>query len=260
MFGTIKTMKLLVKLVKNRLILVAFGLILMAAAVCALVRAEKPNVKPYFRSRLASLQTEINGIKPLTEPNSDVAVGLDKYTKQLTEVDKTCRELTTKAQDVHDSTKTGDSQSAVENTAKLCQDLIDVVDYSLAVYQSCRDYLLLDQSYLAKPDSSEFKSKVKDSLGTLNKTEQTLQKINYPQVNDPAQPELIKLVDQDQKLTAALAEVNSESQADTLAAQLSNSLTQDKSNFMNARIYYWDNTVGISQLEQSISRLIGLFN
>lgn len=222
--------------------------------LCFWFLTTRTSVKQFYRSRLADLQAGVEKINVIKQPSSDYKDTLDQYNVTLNRVADTCNNLNDKTEHLQKTRATGKYGSAIEQTDKLCQDLIEVSNYSLAVYQSGRDYLLLDQSFLGLAKDPRLKAKAEETLAVLIRTKQTLQKINYPEVNDPAQPELIKLLEKDQAAAETL--VNSPAdQVAVTAKQLNEALTNDKLNFLNARIYYWNNTVGITQLQAAVTKL-----
>jgi hypothetical protein len=242
-------------LLKRKNLPIAMGLVAVALLLAFAVRSL--SAPKAFKQRLITLESEVNQIESLLEPSIDNKNSLLKYTVHMGKLAKSCEDINSQVD--RQESKTSRHKSAIAKSGKLCQDLLDVVNYSRALYESSREYILLDRSFLQSTGAANFTEDLRAAIEVLEQTKQTIKKIDYPQVNDPAQSELVSLVDRDLLMAKQLAVLGDAEERTQLAAELLNRLNQDQANILNARIYYWNNTIGVNSLQKAIAQLISEF-
>jgi len=216
-------------------------------AVSGAVIINKRTGESFYFKQLTALESEINQILPLLEPSEDIKTSLDEYDKQMVRISDRCQRLTDKNIEKPD-----------EKVIKLCRDLTSVTLYSGALYDSLHNYLLLPAQGFPAADSADYRDRLTQTSQVINAAALYLSKIDNSKVNDPALDELRIQVEAAQKLaTGSQQSLDQKDYAEAL--RLSNQLValtfQDKQDFLSARSYFWNNTVQIAALQQSVSKL-----
>ncbi|MGI9028314.1 MAG: hypothetical protein ACR2FM_05760 [Candidatus Saccharimonadales bacterium] len=219
-------------------------------AVSGAVIINKRTGESFYFKQLSALESEINQIPPLLEPSDDVKTSLDEYNKQMVRISDRCQKLTDKTDK--------NIEKPDEKVIKLCGDLTVVTLYSGALYDSLRNYLLLPAQSFSAADSADYRDRLTQTSQVISAATLNLSKIDNSKVKDPALDELKAQVEAAQKVaTSSQQSLGQKDYAEAL--RLSNQLvgltSQDKQDFLSARSYFWNNTVQIAALQQSVSKL-----
>lgn len=232
---------------------------LVASKLLLVWRADEP--KRYYKKQLASLDTATSGITPaaqLHEANpKDISDNLKRYNNQLDTVLNLCRPLITEEKAFTAKITDQRLKDTIHNSAQLCNDLTAVAAYSEDVYKSSGEYIKFSLQWPAV-DSPDYLNRLNQLSDVVKLTGIDMRGIDNSKVNDPGLEELISHIDdsgrQIEQIKTSLRQPDL-STAQRQSDQLVDMLNRDKTNFLSARGYFWNNTIGIEDLKNAIQNL-----
>ena len=179
---------------------------------------------------------------------------LDAYSGQMTRLDYDCYGVRNTSNVQPNDSKA--VKASVKQAQQLCNDLIPVADYSKAVYAAARDVLLLNASTSAG-DSGNLAA----AIQAIDATADAIKALNYPSVQDPAQSEIVTVLQQASKAAADLKPyLDKDTSNQPLEAAFTKKLQSAQNEIMNARPYYWNNTIQIDALLRATQKLSNTFS
>jgi hypothetical protein len=212
-----------------------------------------------FNDALGDLIANIENLQKTTEMPEDVnqntiAKDLDTYQNHLQSLEKPCNLLITlKQPNSSDAGKAGG-----ERTVGICQDLLTVTTYSSELHRRLRDYLLLSDAPWPKSDSPDFSKRLADVTDVIAKTREKLEYLDNSKVQDPALDELLFQVKFAQDIANKVKQAgDNHEEAAKQAEELRIQLARDRTDFLAARQYFWNNTIGIAQLLKALNGVQG---
>lgn len=216
-------------------------------------------VSHYYHRRLDNLAQAIQNLPQALVTSGDIKTNLHRYDQQLEQINLPCRQMLDRQIQIAHTTKlSAPFKATLNSTRQLCRDLTTVTDYSKTLYSSAHDYLALSNGQWPMADSTDFRDRLRDTSDTITQTRQTLANISYPEAADPALPELTREVGEAEKLVDQAKdslEQRNYTAASNKATELTSYITKDRQDFLNARSYFWNNTVRLDQLQKSIKKL-----
>ena len=218
-------------------------------------------VKRFYSKQLGRLSASVDGISGDIESSADPRSALNSYGKKLDDTLSVCKKIQSRYRLAGNKSFKRQVKDTADGAKKLCDDLVPILSYSKELYASLAIYILYDTSAWPSYDNETFGTHMAETQGMIRTTLPRLEKINYPQLDDPALGELITQVKSAEKLAdEAYMTLTKNDTAKTveLAEKLRKDMHQDKSDFLNARLYFWNNTVQLDSLRQAISQLSGL--
>lgn len=233
-----------------------FLVIFLIVALYFLPRTEWA-IKRHYSKGLSKLSLSVESIGLTFATVEDTKTNLEQYRKTLNGTRDICKQLNGKQ--LERSRNIGGSlKQSSEGVKKLCEDLIPLLDYSRELHDILKPYLTYEVAAWPPPESKEFSGHLAETQGMIRSTLPRLKKLSYPEVDDPALSEFILQIEAAEKLAdegyTSLTK-NETSVTNLKAEQLRNVLRQDKTDFLDARRYFWENTAQIDALQKAITKL-----
>lgn len=200
----------------------------------------------YYAEQLGNLTDNIQSINSLIKDENyrnPSLKNIDNYHNALVGVLDTCRQMNGRYNRTKDDVAIKHLRDRMDQVSKLCADLEKVTDYARKQSEAIQDFVLFPSASLTSQENLPKFHKI------LNKARSDLETLKQDPINDPAVPELLTLVDQMVEHTKD-GSVNPND-----LNTLTNEVQTHQTNFLNARTYYWRNTIGIDALERAIIRL-----
>lgn len=200
---------------------------------------------------IADIQTLSKSLGvPEGEELNQLSQDLDNYQKQLANIQSTCQQLV-RLKQPNNSDK---GRAIGERTRGICQDILLVSGYSSRLHEHLRDYLLLPAAAWPKAGSPQFMERLDETAKVLTKTHSSLESLDNSKVQDPALDELLYQIKFAQDIAQKVKNVgDNETQAQKQAEELRVQTSRDRTDFLAARTYFWNNTIGIQQLEKAVN-------
>ena len=215
------------------------------------------NTKKLYISQIGLLNTAVEGLPTVIKQNNSSQANLNAYFDQLDAVLRPCGQLKAAYDNRLTKVKSHDLKDKMGQVNQLCTDLTAVAKYSQNVYAACQDYLYFGIEWPSVNDSA-YLSDLQNIDSIITHTKSRLENVDNSKVQDPALSELTAQLDDADKLAGqiqdALSKQNS-SQASLLSVRFIKQINQDKVDFLNARNYFWNNTVQYDALQKAIKRL-----
>lgn len=255
----------------SRVLLTLLTVLVLGASGCAVYwfwfsPHSSVAVNRYYRQQSIDLQSSMASIASSFEFSGNIAGDLDHYEAHLRTALHACQNMGTKAKSLkaekaydHLSSKLRDS---VHKSQQLCDDLTPLLQYSSSLYSTLRAYLLLQPQEWPAAGNNGLNSRLQNSRDAASYTIKRLNNLTMKGFSDPGLGELVTQIQSalDQMVaTQAALERNDLPAATTASQQLRSDMIQDRTDFVNARAYFWTNTVGLSDLRQSINNLTTAF-
>ncbi|HSX43873.1 MAG TPA: hypothetical protein VLE69_01060 [Candidatus Saccharimonadales bacterium] len=250
---------------RRKTLLLVLLLVICVGVVCLglfKVLADKSTpedkVKNTYHQHLSTLQGDINTLPGFLSKSDTTAGDMDEYDKLMGNLIGDCNRIGPEY--THDKSLAVSQKlkDAMGNTDRLCSDLINVAQYSQNLYRATRAYMLLDNTSWPEAGKSDFQNRLDLTEQSIGISTTRMKEIDNTKVQDPALNELQTEINTSaglvQQIKTALA-AHDDTKVNTLAAQLLNHTNQDKHNFLNARIYFWNNTIQLTSLQKAISKL-----
>lgn len=215
-------------------------------------------VKRHYNKQLAKLNTSIKEINKDIARNQEPKEALASYDKKLKDVSPICKKIISRHKQTAGKKYSAETRQSIDGANKLCGDLLPVIAYSRQLYSTLKPYMLYGTDSWPAYDNAEFTGKLSEAQGLIKTTQANLEKINYPQIEDPALGELLVQIKSADKVgddaykAAAKGEAT---QSQELAERLRKDMRQDKADFLSARQYFWQNTVQSDALLQALEQL-----
>lgn len=219
-------------------------------------------VPQLYQKELANLSADLSQLSSYLDEKREVSEDLSQYTAGLTNLKNPCRQMNIYHDRYSTSQLTDQVKDSMSSSRQLCDDFLGVLDYSQAVYTALGPYMTISTKQWPYASSQDFDGHMERIGSTLDASLQSLKAVRNT-VQDPGADELIAQVELAKtKLTQikAVKEKNDLSAADKLTDELIALLEQDKIDFMNARTYFWRNTVQLEALQKAVGFLSAKFD
>jgi hypothetical protein len=202
-----------------------------------------------LKELIANIQTLRKTIG-VPEDMHQIGQDLDVYQAYLKHAENSCQRLIKLKQP--DSSDRG--KGAGTRITGICEDLILVTRYSSNLQERLHDYLLLSDAEWPKADTPEFKKRLSDVTEVIAKTRSNLEYLDNSKIQDPALDELLYQVKFAQDIANKVKNAgDNHDEAQKQVEELRIQLARDRTDFLAARQYFWNNTVGIEQLLKALS-------
>jgi hypothetical protein len=216
-----------------------------------------------YGAALSDLSNGANRLPPKIWPGKTLAADMADYDDLLYQMQGDCNGLKSDYATMRSWKLPAKTKSAMAQTDQLCADLLGVLKYSQDVYHAAHNYLFQDMS--AWPDASQnfdYLSRLNATHKAATTAKSSLQAVFTGATDDPALQELVATVDS--TITLADKAQQALDAKDTAAAndigqQLTKKLENDKTEFLNARSYFWTNTIQVGKLRHAITALESAF-
>lgn len=239
----IKRRKIVFLLAASALLLASLVVILMTT------RNTEQNAANYYIERLNLIKANLKTINSPPDDSSDTSSAkiVAEYSKVIDELTTQCQLMTLRSKQPSQQ-KFVKIKNSVESAVKLCQDLTPIAQYQSSLYSRLEEFLVADFSKMTADASAK----------TIASTQQYLKDIDNSVVNDPALPELQTQL----QAISAEAQVTQSANSENLSTQSTfyKHLITTKTNLLNARYYFWNNTVQMALLQASVDKLITDFD
>lgn len=219
-------------------------------------KAPDTNVRGYHREQLSQLSNHTTALADSLQAADArrLVTALDEYHDLQSEIIGSCARLVgsqNQSAQADDSVRQ-DTKDALSQITQLCGDLAPVARYTQDVFRYSRPYLLYNYpSELSIADRQTVSQVVAGAIAGL-------QNIDNNFVQDPAKGELLTRLEAQQtlleKITVAQNSGDSAA-ADAHYQELLENVSADQTNFLNARVYFWNNTIRIDALQRKITQL-----
>ena len=249
--------------IRKRWGLATFVIILVAAALLGFVitkpGSEKPvlTVPQLYQQELGSLSDDLSKLGLYIDQSRPISDDLRQYAATINYLKNRCRQIIIYDETYKDSNQPNQIKDAMSNSRQLCIDLLGVLDYSEAVFLAIGPYLSINTEHWPYASSDDFAAHLQNTNQIISGAVDSLKTVKNS-VEDPALQELIAQLEQAQnKLKEAQAAKTIEDlpTADKRTDELINLIKQDRTDFMNARTYFWRNTVKLVALQKATETL-----
>lgn len=220
--------------------------------------AEAPLTVPQlYQKELANLSSDLSQLSTYLDEKREISEDLNQYTTGLNNLKNSCRQMNI----YHDRYKnyplSDQVKDAVSNSRQLCTDFLQVLDYSQALFQVTGPYLTIYTQGRPPANSGEFNRYAASTAVTITSTLGGLKNIRNT-VEDPAIHELtaqVVLAQGKLKQAQDAKTKNNTPAADQYMSEFVALVEQDRIDFINARAYFWRNTVGLDALQRSVQTI-----
>ena len=217
--------------------------------------------KKRFHEHLTHLSALIADLPAFLRESGPLQSDLEAYDSRMASIRGDCNQLQHEYGLYKDARLDQPLKELMAKVDKLCTDLLSVAQYSQDVYRGSRPYLLLDSSDWPAAGSEGFSQRLSATNDGVSISLSRLKQIkNTPQ--DPALDELITQGDLSAQLVEQIqlaVRSGQNDEARSLADKLIRQTNQDKTDFLNARLYFWNNTIRINDLQKALDSLKGQF-
>lgn len=207
--------------------------------------------KKLQQQKLEVLNRYIQSIPSLLVLSGNTAKDLEAYSGHMTGILNTCQQI----QELAASSK---GNQLTEDSSRLCADLIPVVIYSRALYQSTEEYLQTNTQDWPSTSQPEFQPHLRNIIQTIKSTSAALRQLNRAELQDPALAELLTQLELAEQLgaeTQMAMDQNNPNLGNQKLSELLKEVDKDKQDFLNARNYFWNNTVHLKALQKTTAKL-----
>ncbi len=261
----ISMLRKIIKLPYWLYIVVAMALVTGVAYVSFVVYVRstalnEKKIRRQYSAQFSSLEAAVNGIPATLDLSiANTPENLDHYYGQLDKVFEPCGNITGHVAQF--SAVKGVSQQTKDQLTQsehLCSDLTNVTKYSQTLYKSSEALLFLNTSPWPDARDKAFTERLDSTKQAMAASKLSIQNVSFPTVSDPAQPELLTIIDRVSKQALQINDALGKSdygKAGTDAAILSKEIEKAKIDFLSARSYFWNNTVEFTALQKAIARL-----
>jgi hypothetical protein len=244
---------------KRLVLLVAFIGVLAALLALFLLRRVplEKKVQNTFHKDVSSLSQSVTDLPKFLEKSESVKIDLETYDSMLSSMQGICGQLQRNYSVYKDASVSQPLKDSMAKVGRICTDLVPVVKYSQDLYRATTPYLLIDGSEWPTANTNDFSTRLKAANEGINISLSRLKQVNNS-VKDPAFDELMTQLELSANLITDVQTANSNEQgneANNLAAKLLNQTNQDKSDFLSARLYFWNNTVQRGALQNALAQL-----
>jgi hypothetical protein len=257
--------KRIASLRNRRYVLAGVVILLIIGLVFIINRGGKPaaplTVPQLYQKELTSLSSDLTELSTYINTKHEINEDISQYISGVNNLKNPCRQINIYDKRYQNEALSNPIKDAMSNSRQLCTDFLGVLDYSQAVFQTTQAYLTINTQDWPSASSAESTAHLTAVGKIISGTLDGLNSIRNT-VNDPALAELKSQVElADSKLNQAQKAKtdNSTAAADTYANELMGLIEKDKTDFINARSYFWRNTVQIDALQKSVVALIESF-
>ncbi len=236
---------------RNLLIGLAALILIIASTVLLVKHLQGQTQAKYYGKQLELLKNDVAAIDSLNQRESLKGSLTDQvvlYQSKLTGIVNVCGNIAANADKTKDDPKNKRIAEQIKQVSTLCSDMVTVTVYAQKQADATRNFVLFPA------DSLSEQKNVASFTDTLRLTKASLEGLKQDPINDPAVSEQIIILEQLQLLAGGADEKTTDFNA--LARQTS----IHQVNFLNARSYYWTNTILIGDLRNSIASLQSEFN
>jgi hypothetical protein len=257
--------KRIASLRNRRYVLAGVVILVIIGLVFIINRGGRPEVPltipQLYQKELTSLSSDLKELSAYINAKHEINEDIDQYISGVNNLKNPCRQINIYDKRYQNEALSNQIKDAMSNSRQLCTDFLGVLDYSQAVFQSTQAYLTINTQNWPYASSAEFTAHLTDVGKIISGTLDGLNSIKNT-VNDPALAELKSQVElAESKLNQAQKAKadNNTAAADIYANELMELIEKDKTDFINARSYFWRNTVQIDALQKSVEALIKSF-
>lgn len=232
-------------------LLVIVAIITTIFAIYLFKQTHSQTQNQYYIKQLTKLKNDTSTIDLAGTQEQDQSALSDQiksYDEALADILNTCQDVNARYNAVKADPKVKPLLDRMNKTGKLCEDLQKVTGYAREQSDTTRDFVLFSADTLTTQQSSLPKFQ-----GVLSSMASDLENLKQDPIKDPAVPEQLVLVQQMQQL--AQDATSNPGKLDSLAKQVQT----HQNNFLNARTYFWKNTIDIVALTGSIDALQNQF-
>lgn len=225
------------------------SLLIAGFAAALIINNNGQNQADYYVKQLGQLKTEVQLIDTLNSsiyPERKLSNNIDRYQGTLINMADRCQKMSKQYKIIKKDQKLKELVQKAETADKLCKELTGVTEYALSQSLGTERFILFPAASIEQnTDNAEL-----TQLQTVLRSTQTnLEKLKTDEIKDPALSEQLTLLKGLQSQTDIAA-------ADrTKSKELSKSLRIRQGNFLNARDYFWKNSIDVSALEKAIVKL-----
>lgn len=234
-------------------VLVASGLLTVGFVALLNRDSFEQSQAKYYSQQLDKLKTDVQSINSHTarkDTATSVPNQINQYQATILDMLAACQGMDGRYEKIKNNPKAKSILQPMGMAQTLCKDLRGVNDYALDHSKTTKDFIV----FPADMSNSPADSSLQKLQAILESTKTDLEKLKSNPINDPALVEQITLLQELQK-QAGEAAGNSEK-----LSELAGKTKTRQSDFLNARGYFWKNTIGIDPLEKSITRLQAQFS
>lgn len=202
-----------------------------------------------FQNELKNLDDAVDELSTILQTNrfyheiDDIKHHLSAYTATLLKAKESCERVIKQYSQLPDAIPNELADSA-SNSRSLCIDVDAVTSYANDVSEGLAPYMFFELG--ENPGQEKL-----DKLSLVSQESiDYLKNIDSQGVEDPGINEIIVQLENTKKLAS-----NVDNDDTPYTNLISNQVDTDKQNFMNARSYFWHNTVMLERLQRSIQRI-----
>jgi hypothetical protein len=239
---------------KNGWFIATAGLVLTGLLILITLLARSHSKTPTYQESLNTLVANVEALQNSLEVPiaKDIGSDLETYQKRLNGLDVSCNELVRLKQP---GPKAEDA-AAGERVKGICVDVMRITHYSRLLHERIANYILLDDAAWPQAGSKEFDIRLEKTMKVIADTVYELEGLDNKKVQDPALDELIYQVKLVQNIAQKVKDAQENSgEASLQAEELRKTLSRDKTDFLAARQYFWNNTVGIAKLHEAVLKI-----
>jgi ElaB/YqjD/DUF883 family membrane-anchored ribosome-binding protein len=242
-------------------VLLIMGAVVFTSHLYAQATADQSTLKLY-RKQMDDLSNGINALPSNIRQNNNVNQDLNRYFDELDSLLTPCGQMTGAYNARIPKVRNKRLKDTMDQTNKLCGDLKDVSKYSQNIYAASQNYLYYQTNWPSVSDQN-YPSALRDLDGIIKSTKDRLQHVDSKNVQDPGLSELTALLDNEDQMIMQIQNTlnqNKSDKASLLSDQFAKQFKRDQINFLNARIYYWNNTIEYNQLQKAVAKLKNTFD
>lgn len=247
---------------RSRSALIFIAVIVVVATSLLFVKRAS-STEDYYSERLQRLHAMLQDMPGSFELSGDTDKDLKNYYQQLEAITALCKQIRDKSAALGQKKLNDKLRQSINNADKLCADLGAIAVYQRQLYGTLDVYLTLDLAPNLEPTSPQFGNQVSDIVSTIRNTLRSVRNVDNQKIEDPALSELLAQLEEAEKTAATVQEAmshNDHEQAKRSMTDLIKLVNQDKSDYLLARNYFWNNTVQLDALLQATEKLQQEFN
>lgn len=243
-------------------VLVVFAVIMLVFVFNRKEAAPPLTVQQLYQIELKNLSNDLTELDQYIDNKQDIGQDLNQYTSGLNNLKNPCRQMNIYHERYKNAPLTDPTKDAMSNTRQLCIDFLEVLDYSQAIFSVTGSYLTINTQNWPQASSDNFVPHINSLDKTITLALEGMKNVKNT-VEDPAIHELMAQIEIAQAKLRQSQDAKAKNDiatADAYARDLKDLLTQDKIDFINARAYFWRNTVQLDALQNTVLVLEQKFN
>lgn len=219
---------------------------------------ENTAAKELYKQDIGTLKEAVTSLSSLLESNQsyqridNIGQHTDEYEATLLSAKEPCERIVERYKTSSTENLTDTLADTASNSRSICNDTLLIVDYAKTVSVSIAPYMTFNETDIS--DQGTVKKLINASQQSIDK----LQTIDNSGIEDPGRQEIVVQLESTRAAAAALLN-NLEEKPSTNVSELIRRVQTDKQNFLNARSYFWNNTVMLNRLEAITKRVYSEF-